>query len=40
MLVDLEKYKCCGCSACAEICTSGCITMEPDGEGFLYPIKK
>lgn len=40
MLVDLEKYKCCGCSACAEICTRGCITMEPDGEGFLYPIKK
>lgn len=28
---------CCGCSACAESCPVGCITMERDKLGFLYP---
>lgn len=29
--------ECCGCGACAQICPKNCITMAPDGEGFLYP---
>ena len=32
-----EKQACCGCGACAEICPAGCIRMEADAEGFLYP---
>ena len=28
---------CTGCSACAQICPKQCITMKPDGEGFLRP---
>lgn len=32
-----KKEDCCGCSACANICPKGAITMEADGLGFLYP---
>lgn len=32
-----NKSKCCGCSACANICPQKCIQMNPDIEGFLYP---
>lgn len=28
---------CCGCTACASICTHDAITMKPDVLGFLYP---
>ena len=28
---------CCGCTACASICTHDAITMKPDKLGFLYP---
>jgi coenzyme F420-reducing hydrogenase beta subunit len=28
---------CCGCTACASICTHDAISMEPDTLGFLYP---
>lgn len=28
---------CCGCTACASICTHEAIAMEPDALGFLYP---
>lgn len=28
---------CTGCGACANICPKGCIHMEADAEGFLYP---
>lgn len=37
MISVLENKKCCGCSACADICPAGAITMKPDREGFLYP---
>lgn len=33
-----DKSKCCGCSACYQICPSKCIAMEQDKEGFLYPV--
>lgn len=33
-----KKEDCCGCSACAQRCPKQCITMQADGEGFLYPI--
>ena len=29
---------CCGCSACASVCTHRAITMQPDALGFLYPV--
>ena len=32
-----DKTKCCGCTACANICPKYCITMQADKEGFLYP---
>lgn len=37
MIKITEKSKCCGCSACSEICPKGCIEMKADQEGFLYP---
>ena len=30
--------KCTGCQSCAAICPKGCIHMEWDAEGFLYPV--
>lgn len=33
----LEKNKCNGCGACAQICPHQCISMQEDFEGFLYP---
>lgn len=37
-MIKLEYLKdCCGCTACASICTHDAITMEPDALGFLYP---
>lgn len=33
----IDKEKCCGCSACMNICPKNCIKMVPDKEGFLYP---
>lgn len=28
---------CCGCSACASVCSKNAIVMKPDALGFLYP---
>lgn len=33
-----RKEECCGCSACYSICPQNAISMEPDEQGFLYPI--
>ncbi len=38
MITIRDKKDCCGCHACASICAKHCITMQPDEEGFLYPI--
>lgn len=32
-----DKRKCCGCTACASVCSHQCITMVEDAEGFKYP---
>ncbi len=37
MINITDKSKCCGCTACANVCTHEAITMEPDTFGFLYP---
>lgn len=33
-----DKRKCCGCTACKNICPKNAITMCCDEEGFLYPV--
>lgn len=38
MLYEDNKVNCCGCTACYNVCPIGAITMEPDFEGFLYPV--
>lgn len=30
--------KCCGCTACSNICPQKCIKMEMNDEGFIYPV--
>ena len=37
MIEIKEKTKCCGCTACYNICPKGAIRMGADEEGFLYP---
>ncbi len=37
MIEIVDKRDCCGCSACAQVCPTQCITMREDAEGFLYP---
>lgn len=37
MIQIIDKRDCCGCGACASICSKGCISMYKDSEGFLYP---
>lgn len=36
--IDRIGKRCCGCSACSQICPRSCIEMKADAEGFLYPI--
>ena len=33
----IGNLRCTGCSACAEVCPKGCISMQRDEYGFLYP---
>ena len=33
-----RKEDCCGCTACYAICPKSAISMQPDEEGFDYPI--
>ena len=34
----LHKDECCGCTACMSCCPTKAIEMQPDYEGFLYPV--
>lgn len=34
----IPKCDCCGCSACCAACPAGCIEMQADAEGFLFPV--
>lgn len=36
--MEINKDKCCGCGACANICPNNCLIMKPDEEGFIYPV--
>ncbi len=38
MITISNKKDCSGCHACASICPKQCISMEPDSEGFWYPV--
>ena len=38
MIQIKRPEECCGCTACAEKCPKRCISMQPDAEGFLYPV--
>jgi formate hydrogenlyase subunit 6/NADH:ubiquinone oxidoreductase subunit I len=33
-----DKRDCCGCHACYNIYPQKCISMQPDAEGFWYPL--
>lgn len=33
-----RKEECCGCTACYAICPKQAISMQPDEEGFDYPV--
>jgi coenzyme F420-reducing hydrogenase beta subunit len=33
-----DVYRCCGCTACMNICPTNAITMVADKEGFKYPV--
>ena len=37
MIEIIDKSKCCGCTACSNICPKSAIYMVEDSEGFLYP---
>lgn len=37
MIEIKDKSKCCGCSACVNICPKQCISFDEDIEGFRYP---
>lgn len=37
MIQISNKNRCCGCTACVNICPQKCIDMRYDEEGFLYP---
>lgn len=38
MIEIIDKSRCCGCSACVQICPRHCLEMRADGEGFAYPV--
>ena len=38
MIEIKDKSACCGCTACASICSHDSIIMQPDAMGFFYPI--
>ncbi len=37
-LLTKNLKKCCGCSACEQVCPKNAIALKPNEEGFLYPV--
>ena len=37
MINIIEKFQCCGCEACVQVCPKHCISFKQDHEGFFYP---
>lgn len=37
-MLSVDFDNCTGCHACYSICPKNCIKMEPNEEGFLYPV--
>ena len=35
---NIPVNNCCGCTACSQICPLDAIRMQPNQEGFLYPV--
>lgn len=38
MIKITDKLKCCGCSACVQVCPQQCISFDEDKQGFRYPM--
>lgn len=34
----IQSIKCCGCSACIQVCPKKCISFKQDEQGFDYPV--
>ena len=37
MINIINKYNCCGCAACVQVCPKQCIQFNEDEQGFNYP---
>ena len=37
-MLNVDPKQCTGCRACEQICPRHCIRMQPDKNGFLYPV--
>ena len=38
MISIIDKYQCCGCEGCVQVCPKQCISFGEDSEGFRYPV--
>ena len=38
MIKIINRKLCCGCQACVQACSKGCISFEEKADGFSYPI--
>ena len=38
MIKLCDKKDCTGCSSCYNVCVHQALSMQPDKEGFLYPV--
>lgn len=38
MIQNIDRDNCCGCTACASVCSHMAISMIADEEGYKYPV--